>query len=99
MIYEIDVQKEFDFFFREVAFCTEETPIQRLRAGAFDGVEKVGAVVRSERADFDLASVAQHLDRRIFGCGQHLRTPPTDWPSLQCSMARMTLNVNSGGPC
>jgi hypothetical protein len=86
MIDEIDAQEEFDFLFRKVAFRTEETAIERLRTGAFDGVEKVGAVVRSEGTDFDLASIAQQLDCRIRGCAQHLLNSSIDKLLLQWRM-------------
>jgi hypothetical protein len=45
MIDEIDVREEFDFLFRKVAFRAEETALQRLRAGAVHGVEKLRSIV------------------------------------------------------
>jgi hypothetical protein len=64
---KIDVQKESDLWFREVALCREETAIERSRAGALDSRQHVGSIVRSEGANFQPAPIPERLDHRILG--------------------------------
>jgi hypothetical protein len=73
VIDEIDVQEKLDFRLRKVSFYRKETTVKGLRAAAADGCDEVGPVVRSKRADFDPASIAQRLECRIVGRFQHDR--------------------------
>ena len=59
--HEIDIEIEVDLLVREAAFEGEEAPVEGLIAGAADGGEQPGPVLRPEGADFDRASVAQGL--------------------------------------
>jgi hypothetical protein len=61
MIFEVDVQEEGTFLVREVALHDEEAALQRLRAGLSDCSEHVSLINPPERADFDLATVAEKL--------------------------------------
>ena len=73
VIGEIDVQEIVDFRLCEAAFDRKETAIKGLPADAADGGDEVGPVVRSKRADFDPASIAQRLACRIVGRFKHDR--------------------------
>src|SRR5437879_3094689 len=61
MIFEIDVQEEGALLVREVTLHDEETALQRLCAGLSDRSEHVSLILPPERADFDLAAVAEKL--------------------------------------
>src|SRR5262249_26690273 len=70
---EVDVQEKLDLRLRKVSFYRKETTVKGLRAAAGDGCDEVGPVVRSKRADFDPASIAQRLECRIVGRFHHDR--------------------------
>src|SRR5262245_23868306 len=55
---EIDVHKKIDLRFRESAPYGKETAVKGLAAGAGDGRDEFSAIIRSESADFDSASIA-----------------------------------------
>src|ERR1700704_427601 len=61
MIFEIDVHEEGALLVREVALHDEEAALQRLCAGLSDRSEHVSLILPPERADFDLAAVAEKL--------------------------------------
>ena len=71
VIDEIHMQEELDFLVRKAAFRGEETTEERLRACAADGCKELGSVFRPQRADFDTASIARQLNRRILRCFRH----------------------------
>src|SRR5262249_13625307 len=73
VIDEVDVQEIVDFRLCEATFDGKETAIKGLPATAVDGCDEVGPVVRPQRADFDSASIAQPLERRVVGRFQHDR--------------------------
>src|SRR5262245_33583836 len=73
VIDEVDVQEKRDFRLPKVSFYRKETTVSGLRAAAAGGGDEVGPVVRSKRADFDPASIAQRLECRIVGRFQHDR--------------------------
>src|SRR5262249_5650081 len=73
VIDEVGVQEKLDFRLCEATFDGKETTIKGLPAAAADGCDEVGPVVRSKRADFDPASIAQRLESRIVGRFQHDR--------------------------
>ena len=73
VIDEVDVQEKLDFRLRKVSLYRKEATVKGLRAAAGDGCDEVGPVVRSKRAEFDPASIAQRLECRIVGCFHHDR--------------------------
>jgi hypothetical protein len=73
VIDEVDVQEKLDFRLRKVSFYRKETTVKGLRAAASDGGDEGGPVFRSQRANFDPASIAQRLACRIVGRFQHDR--------------------------
>jgi Acetokinase family len=56
-------------------YYSKETVVKRLPTGAADGCEEVGSVVGSKGADFDPASIAQRLNRRILGSFHEVTLP------------------------
>ena len=72
MILEIDVHEEGALLVREVALHDEEATLQRLCAGPFDRSEHVGFILPPERADFDLAAVAEKLACSVVDAPQTL---------------------------
>ena len=73
VIDEVDVQEKLNFRLRKVSFYRKEATVKGLRAAAGNGRDEVGPVVRSKRADFDPASIAQRLECRIVGRFHHDR--------------------------
>src|SRR5437879_548486 len=65
MVFEIDVHEEGTLLIREVALHDEEASLQRLCAGLSDRSEHIRLVLPPERADFDLAAVAEKLARSV----------------------------------
>jgi hypothetical protein len=62
---EVNIQEECDLVLCKAALYSKETAKETLYAGAADGCDKIVPIVRSEGADFDSASIAQQLNRRI----------------------------------
>jgi hypothetical protein len=65
MVYKVDVHEKGDFLFCKGALCPKETSAQGFRGAMTDGFGNFATVIGSQRADFDAASVAQRLNRRI----------------------------------
>src|SRR6185437_11008854 len=94
MIDEIDVHEERLFLLRKSALGYEEAALQRLCAGATDGGEHAGFIVRPQRADFDRPIVTQSLLRGIGG-GRHyrsLRARPLPGEMTQMTFASLDLD-------
>src|SRR5262249_37653060 len=64
---EVDIEKEVDLAFAEVAFGRKEPPVERLRAGPPDGGKHLVTVARPQRADLQRRAIAQAFASGVLG--------------------------------
>src|SRR5262249_19254662 len=82
VINEIDVREESDLPIGETTLYAKKSTVEGRRGDAIDGGEKIGSVLGPEGADLQAASIAKHLDRRIFGGFHH----PENLPCITWSL-------------
>src|SRR5262249_37800038 len=69
MSFEIDVEKEPSLLVGEIPFRDQDTALEGVRTGPFDGSEHIGFVLRVKCPDLNLSTVAERFTDGIGGEG------------------------------